>query len=64
MATKARIKNQLSAEVLAQQRVISVGEARKLIGTTSLLTDEQLAVLVLTLEDIAIELLSAVTKEN
>ena len=65
MATKVRIKSQLSAEVLAQQRVISVGEARKLIGTdSSLLTDEQLALLVLTLEDIAIELLSAELKKT
>ena len=59
MATKARIKNQRSAEVLAQQRVISVGEARKLLGhKSSFLDDEQVGSLILALEDIALELLN------
>lgn len=63
MATKARIKNQQTAEVLAQQRVISVGEARKVIGQdAAALSDEQVGTLVLALEDIALSLLSSVAE--
>lgn len=63
MATKARIKKQQTAEVLAQRRVISVGEARKVIGQdAAALSDEQVGTLVLALEDIALSLLSSVSK--